>query len=205
MMQASCPSCGGEMKFVSKSTLYAACPYCSSLILRKDLDVELVGKLGQLQDDGTPVQLGTRGRYRGRGFQVIGRIQYRFGAGFWNEWYLDIDGWLGETQGMYAVLFRVQPAERIPKYFELSVGATVTIAGKPYDVKEKQASHCVGGEGELPFAIESDYEAPVADLVGPDARFATIDYSEEPPLVFAGEYVEFDQLEFTNLRQVPGW
>ena len=35
--------------------------------------------------------------------------------------------------------------------------------------------------------------------------FATIDYSETPPLVFIGEYMEFDDLHFSNLRQFDGW
>jgi hypothetical protein len=52
------------------------------------------------------------------------------------------------------------------------------------------------------------------DLIGEKNAFATIDYSEstdgsdgkEPlPLVFIGEYMEFDDLHFSNLRQFDGW
>ena len=44
-----------------------------------------------------------------------------------------------------------------------------------------------------------------ADLRTPDARFATIDYSEHPPLFFAGEFVAFDGLQMQGLREFEGW
>ncbi len=45
----------------------------------------------------------------------------------------------------------------------------------------------------------------MADLTGPGRRFATLDYSEEPPLVFLGEYVEFEELHLSGLRELDGW
>ena len=44
-----------------------------------------------------------------------------------------------------------------------------------------------------------------ADLESKTDRFATIDYSEPEPLVFVGEYQDFDQLELTHLREIEGW
>jgi hypothetical protein len=38
-----------------------------------------------------------------------------------------------------------------------------------------------------------------------DGRFATIDYSEDPPLLFTGEAVEFDDLKLRSLREFEGW
>jgi hypothetical protein len=38
---------------------------------------------------------------------VVGRIQLRYSAGIWNEWYLLFDdgatGWLGDSSGMYTI------------------------------------------------------------------------------------------------------
>jgi hypothetical protein len=42
--------------------------------------------------------------------------------------------------------------------------------------------------------------ARFADLRSPDDRFATIDYTEEPPLLFLGRVVSFDALALRNLR-----
>jgi hypothetical protein len=43
------------------------------------------------------------------------------------------------------------------------------------------------------------------DLRTPGRGFGTLDYSEEPPLLFMGEWVEFDELRLKNLRQFEGW
>lgn len=209
MTRARCPSCGGQVEFQSRISLYAVCPYCSSLVLRKDLDLEKIGSIAELQEDGTPLQLGTRGRYQGRAFTLIGRIQLQFPTGYWNEWYLSFasgsDGWLGEAQGRYGVNFLTPVKEPIPRFDTLHAGTRVTLAGETFEVTDRESARCIGGEGELPFAIESGYEAPVVDLSTPGRRFATLDYSEDPPLVFIGEWLEFDELAFTDLRTLEGW
>ena len=44
-----------------------------------------------------------------------------------------------------------------------------------------------------------------ADLRTSSGEFATIDYSENPPLLFLGRAVEFDELHLKNLREFEGW
>lgn len=44
-----------------------------------------------------------------------------------------------------------------------------------------------------------------ADLRTPGRAFATLDYSETPPLLFTGEWVEFEELNLKGLRQFEGW
>ena len=44
-----------------------------------------------------------------------------------------------------------------------------------------------------------------ADLRSTDGRFATIDYTETPPLLFLGEFVEFETLRLVNLKEFEGW
>jgi hypothetical protein len=209
MVKATCPSCAAPLAFTSKVSLYVVCESCRSLVLRKDLDVEKVGEVAELADDGTPIQLGVTGRFRERGFRVIGRIQLRFPYGYWNEWHVDFsDGgvwWLGETQGNYAVTRLVAPREKIPALEEIRTGLPVTLEGEPFSVKDVQSARCVSGEGELPFSFEGGYEAPVVDLAGRGRRFATLDYSEQPALAFVGENCEFEELKLQNLRRFEGW
>ncbi len=207
--KASCPSCGGPLEFKNAGSHWIVCEHCGTLAVRKDVDLEAVGKVAALHQDGSPVQLGTRGKFRGLGFEVVGRLQLQYPQGFWNEWYLAFgdgtDGWLGETQGSYAVSRLAKRQVRVPAFAQLSPGASVGVDGLTLEVKDLQKARCISGEGELPFEVRGGYEAPVADLVGPGARFGTIDYSEEPPLVFVGEHVEFDELKLTNLREIEGW
>jgi len=72
-------------------------------------------------------------------------------------------------------------------------------------VTQVEAAFCVGGEGELPLAIGAGYKAPVIDLAGSGNQLATLDYSEEIPLVFLGEYVEFEELYLSGLREFDVW
>ena len=209
MQKCNCPSCGAAVTFQSSASVMAVCEYCASTLVRHDLNLEDVGKMAALLVDGSPLQLRAEGRYRGAHFTAVGRIQLRYEKGMWNEWHLLFDdlrsGWLGESGGTYMVSFLTTVGEAIPPLEDLRPGVQVVLNGQFYEVTQVQKAFCVAGEGELPLAIGAGYEAPVADLAGPADQLATIDYSEEPPLVFLGEYMEFEQLHLSGLREWDGW
>ncbi len=115
---------------------------------------------------------------------------------------------------MYAISFLTKISGDIPAFETLKPGKKIQLKGQWFEVQNLESARCVGGEGELPFRVGAGYDAPVADLIGEKNAFATIDYSEsldgsdakEPqPLVFIGEYMEFDDLHFSNLRPFDGW
>jgi hypothetical protein len=187
--------------------LLAVCPFCRSLVQRKDLDLEKLGESAQLQVDGSPLQVGARGVYRGSAFDVVGRVQLKTPHGYWNEWSLLFSdgrqGWLGEAQGTYAVTFKLDCDA--PRRVDLILGMTVVLAQRSYEVREVVAASYLAAEGELPFRPPLGESADAADLVGEGGFCATIDYSEDKPVVFAGEYQGFDVLQFSNLKAIEGW
>ncbi len=209
MVNVRCPSCGANVTFQSGVSIMAVCEQCQSTIVRHDLEVEAVGRMATLQPDGSPLQIGSRGVHRDAAFTVVGRIQLRYDRGIWNEWHLLFadgkSGWLGEAQGTYAVSFRVEAAQELPSFESLKSFKTIELQGQRFQVENIESAHCIAGQGELPFQIEGGYDAPVADLLGDQAAFATIDYSEDEPLLFVGRYVDFDDLRLTNLREFNGW
>jgi Domain of unknown function (DUF4178) len=209
MIKAHCPGCGADITFQSSVSIMAVCEHCNSTLVRRDVDIEAVGKMATLQVDGSPLQLGAGGDYRGAAFTVVGRIQLRFDRGIWNEWHLLFSdgrsGWLGEAQGTYAVSFLAESAESLPGFDALEIGKTIQLRGESFRVENIESTRCIGGQGELPFKVAGGYEAPVADLLGDKASFATIDYSEDEPLLFVGRYVDFDELRLTNLREFDSW
>ncbi len=209
MPKIICPSCGAPVDFKSAVSILAVCEYCRSTLVRHDLDVNNIGKMAELKLDGSPLQLGAEGRYRGVSFGIIGRIQLRFDRGIWNEWHLLFDdarsGWLGEAQGAYAVSFLTKTSGDIPAFGALKTGKKVQLKGQWFEVQNLESANCIAGEGELPFKVGAGYDAPVADLIGEKNSFATIDYSEETPLVFIGEHMDFDDLHFSGLREFDGW
>jgi len=61
MVQVLCPSCGGPVPFQSAISVFAVCPYCTSMLVRHDLDVESLGKMAVLAEDSSPLQIGSAG------------------------------------------------------------------------------------------------------------------------------------------------
>ena len=103
----NCPSCGAGIGFRSERAPYAVCTSCQTMVVRKNLDIEALGKVAECQPDGSPISVGTQGGYQSKAFQVIGRIQLAYEGGYWNEWYLQFsdnsNGWLGEALGQYFI------------------------------------------------------------------------------------------------------
>ncbi|MCC8998121.1 MAG: DUF4178 domain-containing protein [Candidatus Contendobacter sp.] len=211
MKTANCPSCGAAITFRSAVSILTICNYCKSTLIRHDLALENVGKMAELLPDPSPIQIGAEGVYRKARFTVVGRIQLRYGQGLWNEWYLLFEnqrgGWLGETLGNYAITSLIQPPEPLPAFPELRAGQNLTLRGRAFQITNIETARCIAGEGELPIRVGAGYDAPVVDLQAAGNIFATLDYSETPPLAFIGEQVRFDDLKLTRLREAlpAGW
>ncbi len=204
---ARCPSCGAPVEFKSAASILAVCDYCQSTLIRHGEDLENLGKMAALIEDRSPLQRGAEGRWRGRHFGLIGRIQLKYEQGLWNEWHLLFDdgksGWLSEAGGEYVISEPQWLAESLPRFEELQPDTRHLIDGRAYTVSNVETAECVAGEGELPFKVGAGYPAPVADLRDEQGRFATLDYSDDPtkPLLFVGESVDFKSLAWANLRQ----
>jgi hypothetical protein len=209
MKEFTCPSCGAPVPFRSAASILAVCAYCSSTLVRHDANLENVGKMAELQEDSSPLQLGAEGRYRGVPFTIVGRIQLRYPQGLWNEWHLLFEdqrsGWLGEAGGVYAVSFLTPVKDRIPGFKDLHPGDVLVLQGQTFEVACLEEAFCIAGRGELSFQVGPGYAAPAVELAGPGNSFAALDYSEEEPLVFLGEYVDFKDLHLFGLREIHGW
>lgn len=202
-LKASCPSCGAPVEFKSASSVFAVCDYCRSTLVRHDQVLEDIGKMAALVEDRSPLQLGSEGSYQGVHFALIGRIQIKYSQGTWNEWHLLFDdmrtGWLSEAGGEYVLTFMRQVAEPLPEFVGLRIGQRLQVASQVWTVSNLENAECVAGEGELPFKVGAGYPVAAADLRN-ERQFATLDYSETPPLLFLGEAVEFRSLRMNNLR-----
>lgn len=209
MKNVFCPSCGAPVKFQWSSAVQTVCPYCRSILVRHDLNLEAVGTVADLPVDPSPIQIGTEGTYRNQPFVVIGRILYEYEQGRWNEWHLmfsdSTTGWLSDASLEYSVSFQRPLPSKIPIADNLSRGSTHHFENIKLEVTSITRAHYAGVEGELPFEYWGKQDVIFADLRSADSQFATIDYSEQPPLLFVGEALEFEDLRFKNLKQIEGW
>lgn len=206
---STCPNCGAAVEFLWSSSIQTVCTYCRSILLRTDVDLRRVGVVADLPPDSSPIQLRADGRYGGKPFSVTGRILYAYEQGGWNEWHLvfgdGTSGWLSDAQSEYAVSFQTPAPAPLPAAEAIRVGQCFRWAGTEYMVACLTRAHYVGVEGELPFAYWDKEEVLFVDLRADAGRFATIDYGDEPPLLFTGECVELAALRMQGLREFEGW
>lgn len=204
-----CPNCSAPITFSWSGSVQAVCPFCRSVVVRHDVDLTKVGTVGDVPEDSSPIQIGTTGRFEGRPFRVTGRIVYAYEAGGWNEWHLAFDddssAWLSDALAEYAVSRLVTDAGALPARNDLRVGMEFSWLGVPLRVSTLTRARYKTVEGELPFEYWEKDEVLFADLRSDDTRFATLDYSEQPPLLFLGRFVEFDELALDNVRRFEGW
>jgi hypothetical protein len=207
---SKCPSCGGSLPFDSSIALSAVCPYCQSLVVRRDLDVETLGTLAQLPPDLSPLQIGTTGIYQNRGFRLVGRLRWHWSGGSWTEWFAEMadgtTGWLAESQGFFTFSQELPvPSTTPPDPSELEPGTTLHLGGGSYTVIDIKETRCLGGEGQLPEAVPQDSLRRSVDLQGPGRQFAGIEFDGENTSFFEGHTGVFADFQFGNLRPVPGW
>ena len=203
MKLANCPQCGAQVKFHAAASVLAVCEYCTATLMRHGEALEHIGKMAELQDDPTLIQIGSEGVYKGVHFGVIGRIQMQYEAGLWNEWHIMFDdmktGWLGEAAGEFYVTFEKTLPLSPPPFNGINAEDKIDIGGRFFTVTNLESATCIAGQGELPFSVGPGFSAPVIDLQL-DREFATIDYSDDPPRVFTGERVTVRDLKLANLR-----
>ncbi len=207
---ANCPACGAPVVFKSSASFHGVCEFCRSTLVRHGGNLENLGRMADLLEDASPLRLGSEGRYRGVHFAVVGRIQLRYAAGVWNEWHLLFDdqrgGWLSDAGGEYLISFLTAPGATLPEFAALMPNDALKLAGRDFIVTNLEEAMCISGEGELPFAFGAGYPAQLVDLRSTgdaESAFASIDYSETPPLVFIGESLPFASFHFANLRGEP--
>jgi len=208
-----CPACGASVQFRSAAP-YAVCPYCQSLLVRRDATLESIGRVADVPEDFSPLQLNTAGVFEGRRFTLIGRIRKAWEQGSWSEWCALFDdqrlGWLAEAQGDLVMTFE-RPLEQLtpqPKPGALArakPGNNLTIEGRRFTVTDVKAVVLLGAQGELISCPPKGTAMKSIDVRGPGMEFGTIEVTADETSVFTGRFVEFAECRFSGLRALEGW
>jgi len=182
----------------------AVCEYCKTTVLKSADSIINLGKMSEVLEDYSPLQIGTSGQLGQRSFSLIGRLQLQYSDGFWNEWYALFDdgssGWLSDASGQYTMSFGKSTGAPLPLFEKLIPGRTLSVAGQTFTASDVRTAKCTGGQGELPFKVGQGYSARVADFRAGD-RFLTLDYSDEGGArVYVGQSVELPDLKPQLLR-----
>src|ERR1700742_3425066 len=204
-VQASCPACGAPIIFKIDSSVVRICEYCNSVVARGDRRLEDIGKVADLVETGSPLQVGLHGVYRGVPFELTGRAQLGHEAGgVWDEWYAAFQdgrwGWLAEAQGRFYLTFQgnIPQQALIEPFDSLELGEPVPSLpmDTPLIVAEKGSARSLGAQGEIPYKVVPGEQYEYADLSGQHGEFATLYYSQQPPLIFIGRELRLADLGF---------
>jgi len=200
---APCPGCGAPVEFRSAQSTHAVCSYCHSTVVRDGATLARLGRMAELFDDHSPLKLLASGRWQGKSFTLVGRLQYRGGAGVWTEWIALFDdgsqAWLAEDNGSYVLSLPASTQRALPQPEQLRVGATTAVNGKSYTVGYNEQVALIAAEGELPKMPPLNAPFAMVELRGPDNEVLSVDYGSTPPALARGRPVALDELALAGL------
>ena len=202
--QAPCPGCGAPVAFRSAQSTHAVCSYCQSTVVRDGETLKRIGKMAELFEDFSPLQLMASGRWQDRPFTLVGRLQYQYPEGRWTEWYALLDdggtAYLAEDNGAYVLVLPVPVAGEMPRPKSFAVGAVTTVQGKAYTVTSYQMVQLLSAQGELPHLPQIGARFPIVELRSADGEVLSIDYGTEPATLARGRAVALEELQLRGLR-----
>ena len=214
--RAPCPGCGAPVNFLSAQSTHAVCGYCQSTVVRNGETLSRIGKMAELFDDHSPLQLQASGVWTHgavkKSFTLVGRLQYKYAQGTWTEWHaVLVDGtsaYLSEDNGAYVFTTPLESIPGLPEAAVLAVGKRIRLGGKPFTVTTNQLVQLISAQGELPRLPELGREFAMVELrsegtgaIGrTDAEVFSIDYNTQPPSLSIGGAAMLEDLQLTGLR-----
>jgi hypothetical protein len=202
--QAACPGCGAPVNFVSAQSTHAVCGYCQSTVVRNGEVLSRLGKMAEVFNDHSLLQLQTSGKYQNKSFTLLGRLQYKYGEGSWTEWHAVLqDGssaFLCEDNGSYVFTKIITTQRPMPAPDRLPLGKPSTINGKAFTVTANQQVMLLAAQGELPHLPELGAAHFMVELRSADGEVMSIDYGTTPPRICLGKSVDLESLALQGLR-----
>lgn len=178
--RGTCSFCGADVEFRSAASACAVCSYCRSTLVRDGQTLRKIGESAALFDDHSPLQMGVSGRYLGEAFTLIGRVQWAYAAGTWNEWRALFDngrtGWLAEDNAGHVLGFDAPVPVDAPPAEAVQAGQRTMVAGRAWDVASVYACTWKAAEGELTWVPRKGESLTVADLRNAQDEVGTLEY-----------------------------
>lgn len=203
-----CPVCQRMASFSHSGTNLIECT-CGAVLQRKDKQELSTVPVSIVLNKRSGIQPGSKGKWNGRSFTVLGRIYCWFEEAVFNYWTIrwedDTLGWLGESYGLYYIM----ETTKVDKYLSVSTlnrsmpGSQVELLDKnEFILNKKQVTFSWEAEGEvfLPFIYTRltffDYASPTGEQI---TIMVGGDDSASPFRVYP---VIFDSLSLEGMRQV---
>lgn len=185
------------MKLANRFVKMAVCDFCGSTLAVENNRLDPTGKTAALTDYPTRFAVGRTGRLRGKPFRVLGRVRYEDEDGYWDEWYLELEGgqiaWLEEEEGEIILSRKQALQSAVPDFEQVRVGNTLTVNGQPFFVTERCRARVAGAEGQLFFRARVGQPVWFVDgnICG---RLAAIEYGDDEIEYGTGEVIAPEEI-----------
>ena len=197
MKKVNCPQCAAEHQLRDPSTVTFVCEYCENVVLWDQQGVSLSGKQSRLIEGFSRLYRGATGALKGERFEVLGRVRYSFGRGFWDEWYLMFENgtplWITEDNHEFCQQEQIDNSPKLEDFENYEIRQEITLDGTSFLIQEKGMAICLGIEGFLPKNVLPNETYPFVDGSCLDGkRTFGLEYDGEkptdPPTVFIGTW-----------------
>ncbi len=190
----TCPACGGSLDVATAAARVAACPYCSNVMVVNEAAIRALGKMALLAETPSCLAVGWPARCQGREIQVLGRLQFRYSAGIWDEWWIrfEDDGsyaWISQDEDEYTLEKPLEAKLHVKQLASIQPGDRVKVSGMTLWVTEIDQAKIVGLQGELPLHAAPQATMRYLDLTDNKHHVTIETFSDGSYYVFLGEHL----------------
>jgi hypothetical protein len=204
-----CPGCGAGVEFLSAQSTHTICSFCQSTVARQGDVLSRVGKMAEVFEDFSPLQLMASGKYEGETFTVIGRLQYAYPEGVWSEWVCLLDGgpiaYLSEDNGSFVWSAPLSTNPAVLEASQYILGQSYPLINQSFTVSSTQKVSLKTAQGELGVLPPLNTEFDMIEMRSTDQTVISIDYSStllgKAANVSLGKAVELANLALTGLKE----
>lgn len=210
-MNIQCPNCKTNQIVSSNYIISLVCRSCKRLLFTDPNKSVASFQVDEPYEDMTPLRIGTTGTINDIGFEIKGRIQYHFNLWYGNYWFLLLKNnnwaWLYEAYGAFAIFYPADYTLKTKDNRSVRPGKSLKIAADKY-LSISSIADCTGcaAEGELPNKFIPFVPFVVIEANNEKKELVSFHIKKDNKQeAFYGRFMEFDDFEFKNLRNLNEW
>lgn len=189
-----CPSCGAAVPVRIRFIKLAVCEHCSSTLFVQDDAVIHVGKKSMLTDIPSIFKVGAHYKYRNTSFEAVGRIQFDYGDGLWDEWWVLTNNgegkWFSVDEGDIVMEVPFKLRGGFSEFNKIHIDQKLKLDGRTLTVTEKDRATCVGMQGQLPEPMFPGKVHQYIHLSGAKGVHYTLEYFNGQIKAFKGVWID---------------
>ncbi len=195
----NCPACGAQTDSNIQFTKLAVCTHCGNILFLEDEAVRNAGIKSAIIEVPSLFSLGQHYRYRSMSFVPVGRIQFDYGDGLWDEWWVITDQgsgkWISVDEGEIAIETRVEKKINLPDCKALKPGNKIKLLEQSLIITEVDEATCVAVAGELPEIIMPGEKHQYAHLSGQQDLLYTLECFDGVKHLYKGTWIDAFDIE----------